>query len=153
MNETDSDDRNSATAQLLVYAGYIPFGLLTLLFVFPEISPFSRADTLLLLIAYGAVILSFLGGIRWGFATLRNDEASARELLTAVVPSLIGWMCLTLPSSPALILLAVTFVWHYFWDHRHAERHALPGWFLPLRRTITLIVAPTLVVAAVAVAL
>ena len=151
MTEHDIDERNAATAQLLVYGGYIPFGVLTLFFILPEISPFSRPDNLLLLIAYSAVILSFLGGIRWGFATLRNDRASARELLTSVVPSLIGWMCLTLPSAPALVMLAITFVWHYLWDRRHAEKHALPRWFLPLRARITLAVAPTLLIAAIAI--
>lgn len=153
MDKSDIDEQNAATAQLLVFGGYLPFLVLTLFFLFPSIAPLARSGSLLMLISYGAVILSFLGGIRWGFATARNDDASARELLTSVVPSLIAWMCLTLPSAPALILLAVTFIWHYFWDRRHTERHRLPGWFLPLRRRITIAVVPTLLIAAIAVLL
>ncbi|MCP1198634.1 DUF3429 domain-containing protein [Notoacmeibacter sp. MSK16QG-6] len=153
MTGTDIEEQNAATANLLVFGGYLPFAVLTLFFLFPEIAPLTRSGSLIMLIGYGAVILSFLGGIRWGLATARNDEASARELLTSVVPSLIAWMCLTLPSAPSLVLLAVTFVWHYFWDRRHAEKHRLPGWFLPLRRRITIAVVPTLLIAAVAVLL
>ncbi|WP_158215739.1 DUF3429 domain-containing protein [Notoacmeibacter marinus] len=153
MDKTELDEQNAATAHLLVFGGYLPFLVLTLFFLFPDIAPLTRSGSLIMLIGYGAVILSFLGGIRWGFATARNDQASARELLTSVVPSLIAWMCLTLPSAPALFLLAVTFVWHFFWDRRHAERHDLPAWFLPLRLRVTVAVAPTLLIAAIAVLL
>ncbi|RLQ87166.1 DUF3429 domain-containing protein [Notoacmeibacter ruber] len=144
------DRQNAATANLLTFGGYLPFGGLTLFFLVPEIAPLSRSGSLILLIGYGAVILSFLGGIRWGIATARNDEGTGRELLTSVVPSLIAWMCLTLPSAPALVMLAVTFIWHYFWDRRHAQKHSLPEWFMPMRKRITLLVVPTLLVAAVA---
>ena len=47
--------------------------------------------------AYGAVILSFLGGIQWGLA-IRNSDGNARTrqgltpiLTVSIVPSLIGW--------------------------------------------------------------
>jgi hypothetical protein len=40
-------------------------------------------------LGYGALILSFLGGIWWGFA-MRRDEGQGRLAGLAVVPSLVG---------------------------------------------------------------
>ena len=48
-------------------------------------------------LAYGAVILSFLGGIRWGVAT-RFDHSQASALTFSVLPSLWAFACLLWPS-------------------------------------------------------
>ena len=50
-------------------------------------------------LAYGAVILSFLGGIRWG-AALRGIGASQRrfDFAISVIPSLAGWAALLIPA-------------------------------------------------------
>ena len=49
-------------------------------------------------LAYGAVILSFLGGIRWGVAT-RFDHSQAGALIFSVLPSLWAFACLLWPAS------------------------------------------------------
>ena len=43
-------------------------------------------------LVYGAVILSFLGGIWWGWA-MRRPTGQARLAALAVVPSLVGALC------------------------------------------------------------
>lgn len=61
-------------------------------------------------VAYGAVILSFLGGIRWGQVVLDPEEGSALQLKLAVLPSLLGWLALLLPGRLLPItLLAIGF--------------------------------------------
>ena len=83
------------------------------------------------LLAYGAVILSFLGGVRWGLA-IREAETAALlpRLAWSVTPSLLGWVALLLPPQPGLMLLAAGFVAALLADWRAAEA---PGWYRRLR--------------------
>ena len=85
--------------------GAIPFVFLSGISHVPE-SPF-QGQISFALTAYGAVILSFLGGIHWGLAIAgsgadgRKNETSSR-LVLSVVPSLIGWGALFLPRRTCL---------------------------------------------------
>lgn len=51
-------------------------------------------------LCYGAVILSFLGGIRWGMATIPGSliPGSWAQYCWSVIPSLISWAGLMLPG-------------------------------------------------------
>lgn len=67
-----------------------------------RVAPGSSSASLGILIAYGAMVLAFIGGMHWGFA--RQDatplpEATAAErgrLLLGMVPALIAWLALVL---------------------------------------------------------
>lgn len=88
--------------------------------------------------AYGAVILSFLGGIRWG--NLLFDHASLSNwmpLLLSVLPSLIAWSALLLSPRPMMIVLAAGFTFQYALDVSAAKRGEIPQWFLRLRLILT----------------
>jgi Protein of unknown function (DUF3429) len=94
--------------------------------------------------AYGAVILSFLGGTRWGFEIgARPDAPQFFVLAGAVVPSLMGWFAvLSQLVAPELGLatLAVGFVVMWVWDlasSGHGGRR-FPHWYPPLRTVLTL---------------
>ena len=121
-------------ASLLGYAGLLPFGLASLgaLLLPGELSTFcARA-----LVAYGAAILSFLGGITWGLCVATSSlpiETARREFLYSVCPSLIAWVCLLLPVRPALWLLAVGVALAFAHDRWRAALLALPEWFCKLR--------------------
>ena len=58
----------------------------------------------MLQIGYGALILSFLGGIHWGFEWMdpRGDHA---RYLVGIFPVLVGWTSLLLTSVPQIALL------------------------------------------------
>ena len=56
-----------------------------------------------ILSAYGAVIASFLGGIRWGAAAARN--AGNGDYLVAIVPSLVAWAAMAAPAPWDLRIL------------------------------------------------
>jgi len=58
--------------------------------------------------AYGAVILSFLGGVRWGMAVEgRSILPTWYHFTWSVTPSLIGWSALCMPSVTAGYLTLV----------------------------------------------
>lgn len=83
------------------------------------------------LVAYGAVILSFLGGIRWGVAmSTLTSEQLLLPLSVSVLPSLAGWSALLLPPRAGLLLLAVGFVSVLIADLR---LQSAPAWFISLR--------------------
>ena len=99
-----SDDENTIprTALILGLAGALPFWAMALVLLFSH-SALMAAFAVKGGIAYGAVILSFLGGIRWGEALKpygRRERAWAFSL--SVVPSLAGWAALLMPAIPAL---------------------------------------------------
>jgi hypothetical protein len=91
-------------------------------------------------IAYGAVILSFVGALHWGFAMLAADlddaERDARYLWS-VIPALMAWPALLLSGVLAGALLVAGCLLHYWQDRRLLRRCALPAWYLPLRGRLT----------------
>ena len=93
-----SADRVSRSGYLLGTAGLLPaFGALVLVIA-------GEADAALVGLAYVLAILSFLGGIWWGFAMRRAPERQWPLLVAAVVPSLIS------------VAILVATMWVARWD-------------------------------------
>ncbi len=117
--------KTGRTAQALGYAGLIPFAALALdaLVTGFVAAPLAR----MWLLAYGAVILSFLGGIMWG-RCLNEPEAGA-TLIVSILISLAGWSAILLSGPAAFWLLAGGFAAALAWD----MGAALPPWFRRLR--------------------
>lgn len=65
--------------------------------------PAQRDAVQLAFIAYGAVILSFLGGTRWGRGIGAQDTAASFG--AAVVPSLLGFAALLVDARPVALAL------------------------------------------------
>jgi hypothetical protein len=85
-------------------------------------------------VAYSAVILSFLGGIRWGAAL---GDADGRRLALSVAPSLLAFGCLLLTPSDAVKLLAVLFAAVGFFDAMRRPMPDWPAWFMRLRARLS----------------
>lgn len=122
----------------LGYGGLIPFvGLAAAALT---VGTLAGIDCRHALIAYGAVILSFVGALHWGFAmtqtTLPTDERTA-AWLWSVVPALLGWTALLLPTRAAALLLIAGFLVHYARDRHLTPLASLPAWYLPLRLRLT----------------
>lgn len=100
------------------------------------------------LLAYGAVILSFLGGIQWGLAIDRGRPTYA-HLGLGVLPSLVGWAALLLGSYWGLLLLAAAFLLVLLVDMRMTRAGIAPDWFPQLRLVLTQAVVLCLLVALV----
>jgi hypothetical protein len=116
-----------AAARYLGFAGLLPFAGSVLIRLSPFAASFDPAQRALP--AYGAVILSFLGGVRWGLALPDGERLPAR-LTLSVLPALAGWVALLLPQRMGLILLAVGFALMLFADQRFP---LAPAWYRRLR--------------------
>ncbi|MGA7324674.1 MAG: DUF3429 domain-containing protein [Rhodomicrobium sp.] len=129
----------------LALAGLLPFvsGALTVCF-----SPESRADAAVALIAYGALILSFLGGIRWGFAILEGRCGGWGKHGLCMIPSLIGWISVLSGGPSGLLILALAFVSWLLVERAIPPALALPRWYMPFRGTLTAAAALSLTAAA-----
>ncbi len=86
--------------------------------------------------AYGAVILSFVGALHWGFGMVLGEiTATQRDAMLgwSVVPCLLAFAALVANSDLGDVLLAGGFLVHYLQDRRLAAMCALPPWYLALR--------------------
>jgi hypothetical protein len=104
------------------------------------------------LVAYGAVILSFIGALHWGFAmTLQGLAVERRNWMLgwSVVPCLIAFAALLAHSALGDILLLAGFLLHLWQDQRLASVAALPSWFFPFRLRLTAVALVCLVAGAI----
>jgi Protein of unknown function (DUF3429) len=133
-------------ALLLGLAGAVPFVVLTAAIVLgmPRLFGFPVFTAL---IAYGAVILSFLGGVRWGWAMREDARVQAVQFTLSVVPSLIGWIALLLPPVQALSLTLLAMLALGISDVAAAQFQRLPPWYGKLRLLLSAIVSLSLAVA------
>lgn len=127
-------------ANWLGYTGLIPFVAAAIgILVFRSNSEMQALMGMALLV-YGAIILSFLGGIRWGAAlNMRDKQGQMRQLCLSVLPALLGWICVLLPSPAiAMIALAVGFTGQLYFDLHSTALEQLPRWFGRLRVHLTI---------------
>jgi hypothetical protein len=112
-------------------------------------------QAVLALAAYGAVIISFLGGIHWGMAIadLRGSQTVStfnRRLGISVIPALAGWGALFLPPPYGFLILAAAFVSILFFDVQATRKSEAPAWYPRLRWPLTAVVATSLLLGAFA---
>ncbi len=134
-------------AVVLGFGGLIPFVGLALLVAFVPVPWY--AFWLGALSFYGALILSFVGALQWGYA-VRSGVRGARAWMQygwSVLPCLIGWLSLHLPVWTALRIQAVALLACYSFDRIMARADALPEWMLPLRAVLTAVGAGSLLFA------
>lgn len=136
---------------LLGYGGLLPFiGLALLILTSVEYRPFLAVA----LVNYGAVILSFVGALHWGFAmSVQNMSAELRRnrLIWSVIPALIAWLSTLLPVPVGCLLLIVGFVVHYWQDRQLVRAVNLDAWYQPMRFRLTAVASVCLLIGAIAV--
>lgn len=127
----------------LGYGGLLPFLFLAPASIFDQNHASYWADGLF---AYGAIILSFVGALHWGYAlsldaSITDAERARRDAWFAwsVVPALMAWLALLLPHLLSSLLLIVGFIAHYRQDRRLAAAAGLPAWYLPLRLRLSVV--------------
>jgi hypothetical protein len=135
--------------------GAVPFVALAV--ALPGLDGPPRNFVIQALLGYGAVILSFLGGIHWGIAIAprATPEAAGRGLRLAwsVVPSLVGWAALLAPPVTGLLALGIAFAVMLGADLRATKLGVAPAWYPRLRFPLSLTVVAALMVAAVSLRL
>lgn len=89
------------------------------------------------LLTYGAVIVSFLGGIHWGLAMRTGTPANAR-LVWGVIPSLLGWLAILLDAPWGHVVLTLSLLACLAVDRVVYRAMGLAAW-LPLRAVLTVV--------------
>ena len=123
----------------LSLAGYIPFALLAI-----ALYKIGQSNELFISFfdvfkVWSALILSFLGGIRWGFA-IANEPFENKNLLISVVPTILAWFVLLLPDAYTILALLVLFCLHGVWDSFYINQGKIAPWFGKVRITLTFLV-------------
>lgn len=145
-------------AQALGYAGLIPFVYFAFALVggSPSRNP-AGSWLIILMVAYGAVILSFVGALHWALC-LQRDELGAGWLIWSVVPSLTGWAALCWavlvndqPAQQQLapLILITGFASQLAADFRMRQivtALVWPDWFMRLRVQLTAVACASLAV-------
>ena len=137
---------------VLGFAGLVPFvwGALTVLF--PDLAVWTvqtlgpRFAGPYVMLFYGAVILSFMSGVLWGFATRLGGAQATTGYALSVIPALWAFFMTGGGPTGSGISLMVGFVgilgldW-LFWHHG-----AAPPWWMSLRVMLTAVVVTCLAI-------
>ena len=139
-------------ALFLGLAGVLPFcwGVLTMQFdalsKFTLVYAGSRFVGPFVQLFYGAVILSFMSGVLWGYSTNMKGKSAVLGYSLSVLPAL--WAFFSASGSPEqtgqnLIIgfLGLLVIDWYFWSRGFA-----PSWWMKLRLLLTFLVIPLLAV-------
>ncbi|MEM7766745.1 MAG: DUF3429 domain-containing protein [Pseudomonadota bacterium] len=132
----------------LTLAGLVPFVASAAVMVWAGDDPENavRAGQAgFVVLAYGAVILSFLGGVRWGAEMAGSDGSppASTVLLGSVAGALVGWGALLVallnpffPVGTLFLGLAAALTLHWAWDVS-SRAAGLPAWYGGLRTLAT----------------
>jgi hypothetical protein len=123
----------SPLALRLAYAGLLPFVVLAALVWI--VRPDAHAYVTLALSGYAAVIVSFLGGVHWGFA-FRQVQPDPMLFVWGILPSLVAWVAVVMPPYAGLVVHGVMLVACYLRDRTVYPREGAAGW-LTLRFRLT----------------
>ncbi|KAG9277296.1 transmembrane protein 69 [Astyanax mexicanus] len=131
-------------ALYLGFSGLIPFVSAPLFMAMTELY---LPEVAFAQVAYGASILSFLGGARWGFALPEGSPAKPDwlNLANSVVPSLLAWIALlfsqNITHSGIIVIMGLGISLHY--DLSLLPTY--PSWFKALRTILTVVAFLSLV--------
>jgi hypothetical protein len=127
-------------------AGALPFWLAA--FSFFTGFAMTEGQSIAVVLAYGGLMLAFLGGIRWGVALgTATERRRTQELIGGAMPVLMGLAAFFLAPPIGLSLIIIVLFIQALADVMSADRDALPGWFGRLRALLTVLaVIPVLLI-------
>ncbi|XP_077190040.1 transmembrane protein 69 [Paroedura picta] len=131
-------------ALYLSVAGLIPFVSVPLVMAIQETS---YPELAFAQIAYGASVVSFFGGIRWGFALPEGSPAKPDwlNLSNSIVPPILAWLALLLKDglmeAGTTVIIGLGIALHY--DLSLLPTY--PSWFKALRAIVTIVAVGSLV--------
>ena len=135
-------------ALLLGWAGVIPFAVLSGAKALRVPLPLDPGFALL---AYAAIILSFMGGSQWGLTVSgpADGAQSWRRFGASVLPALLAWAAVIAGGRVGFVVLAATFASLLGYDLWTVRTGTAPTWYGRLRVQLTAAVVPLLLVACV----
>jgi|TARA_B110000879_G_C10918086_1_gene410984 hypothetical protein len=132
---------------LLGLAGLLPFMLGALISTLADIAPSADSypiiianDGIKILVLYGTIILSFMSGVLWGFATKAEGAKATTGYILSVMPTL--WAFFMRGGKPVETLpyLIAGFLGLLVLDYFFNREGLTPPWWMPLRILLTSIV-------------
>ena len=153
MSTIKSEQSLPAIVRALGYAGLIPFIGLAFMVQLAD----SPNDLIALesLVAYGAVITSFLGALHWGacFRTIgeptQNRWLDHSVWIWGIMPALIAWLAIHIFIPLALLLLAATLLVQRAIDQRTYRHYfanvQMANAFLKMRTQLTIVASVCLI--------
>lgn len=97
-------------------------------------------------LTYGTIILSFMSGVLWGFATRAAGRAAAVGYSLSVIPALWAFAMVTDASDISAIYLVAGFAGLLLLDQSFAAQGLAPAWWMRLRLILTAVVIACLAV-------
>lgn len=117
----------------------------------PESYPFIVAgDGMAMLVLYGTIILSFMSGVLWGFATKAEGAKATTGYVLSVVPALWAFFLRGSTQEDTALYLAFGFLLLLALDYFFFREGLTPPWWMRLRILLTCIVVICLAVGAAA---
>lgn len=153
MKKTElSSSEPPIAATVLGWARIVPFAFFSLL---------SFQNVVLLgtnpqdaLFVYGAVILSFMAGVRWGlamtYAKKSEHESRTNRFVVSVLPPVLAMVLWFLPRYLGIFSLSAVFVWLLFIDLAAVRDGDAPTWYRGLRFKLTAAVVVCLLASQIA---
>ncbi|MES2145458.1 MAG: DUF3429 domain-containing protein [Pseudomonadota bacterium] len=97
-------------------------------------------------LTYGTIILSFMSGVLWGFATKADPDRAAPFYALSVIPALWVFLMVTDASSESRIYLIAGFAGLLFLDWTYWRQGLAPDWWMRLRGPLTAVVIACLAI-------
>ncbi|MEM7570625.1 MAG: DUF3429 domain-containing protein [Pseudomonadota bacterium] len=103
----------------------------------------TRLISTAIMLLYGAVILSFIGGAWWGLVSRHQDAPGWGVLTLSVIPSLyawpsVAWAWIDAAYAGAAWLLSLGFLLTLLVDRLLANSNIAPKWWMTLRLPLSL---------------
>ena len=153
MSNAITDDRRIPRAALLLgLAGLIPFLWSAATHLSPALSGWAGQWLQPMFLGsyvgltYGTIILSFMSGVLWGFATKAEGGEASVAYALSVIPALWVFVMVTDASANSVIFLAAGFVGLLLLDAMYSAWGLAPRWWLRLRVMLTVVVLACLLV-------
>lgn len=121
-----------------VWAALLSLGLLSV--TNWPLPPVLKGDGALIMIRYGGIILPFMSGVLWGFATKADGPRAIAAYALSVLPALWWFFLPGSGVSSALLNLATGFIGLLILDFAYQSWRLAPSWWMSLRVLLTAIV-------------
>lgn len=97
-------------------------------------------------LTYGTLILSFMSGALWGFATRAEGGEAALAYASSTIPALWVFLMVTDATATSAIYLAAGFVGLLLLDATFSAWGLAPAWWMRLRMMLTVVAVACLAI-------
>jgi hypothetical protein len=136
----------TGAASFLAYLGAAPLLAAALAMI---ANPYDAAAAESFLVLYGAALLIFFGGVRWGVAVMKPAGPTMRALLGAALPMLAALPLFTPGAAQVKMIALMALMIILLVDDLNATRRGdgAPQWYLGVRIPLTVLIEVALLVA------